>query len=471
METGKILAVLQKYNQKQILEHYRRITPGKKKALIKDISGLDLELTFRVHREFSRQKDSVRTHHDIKTASIIRIPQTRREKELQEEARNLGENLLRKNKVAVLIVAGGQGSRLGYDGPKGLFPISPVKQKPLFRMFAEKVKALANRYRAEIPLLIMTNRENRRTIEIFFKEHRFFRLNPEDLYFFEQEMLPSVTPEGNLILKDETHLFVNPNGHGGSLKALFRSGILKTLLERNVSELFYCQVDNPLVRVADPVFLGYHNMGNAEMSLKVLRRRDGFEKVGIYGTVNGKPSVVEYSDLPPEEMSAVDEEGRLKYWPGSIAIHIFSLTFIRRLNEKGFALPYHRAVKPLLPTYASSTREEENGGGDNQRCPVTAWKFETFVFDALPLAQRVCCVETIREEEFAPVKNRTGEDSPETTRRALSNQYKKWLRAAGVETAPEVLVEISPLYALDQEELVRKVRRKNLRISQDTYLG
>ena len=460
MEPEKILAVLQKYNQKQVLEHYHQLTPGKKKELIKYISGLDLELTFRVHREFSRQKNSAKPHYDITPASIIRIPQTKREKNLQEEARDLGENLLKKNKVAVLIVAGGQGSRLGCDGPKGLFPISPVKQKPLFQIFAEKVKALANRYRAEIPLLIMTNRENRQIIEKFLEEHRFFRLNPKDLYFFEQEMLPSITPEGNLILKDETHLFVNPNGHGGSLKAIFKSGILKTLMERDVTELFYCQADNPLVKVADPVFLGYHNMENAEMSLKVLRRRDGLEKVGIYGTVNGKPAVIEYSDLLPEEISAVDEKGRLKYWPGSIAIHIFSLPFIRRLNERGFALPYHRAVKSAAGL-----------GMDNKLCQMPAWKFETFVFDALPLAQKVCCMETIREEEFAPVKNRTGEDSPESTRKALSNQYKKWLRAAGVEVAPDVLVEISPLYALDQEELAQKLKGRKLPTDKSIYLG
>jgi UDP-N-acetylglucosamine/UDP-N-acetylgalactosamine diphosphorylase len=200
-------------------------------------------------------------------------------------------------------------------------------------------------------------------------------------------------------------------------------------------------------------------MERSEFSTKVVRRRDLEEKVGIYGLVDGKPAVVEYSDFSPEEYRALDEEGRILHWPGNIAVHVISLSFIQRLNLRGYALPYHRAVK-----------EVEVLSPDEKGKKMKGWKFETFVFDAIPFAQNTCCLEVIREEEFAPVKNLKGSDSPEMARAALSNLHRSWLKEAGAELAPEARVEISPLYAMDKKELIEKLRGQRLIIGEDTYI-
>ena len=454
-----IFHLLEKHRQYYIREHYQHLNSEKKNDFLKELQKLNLPLVFTLHDKFSKDKNSTLSFDNIDVAPIITLPGTPQEKTWREEARLLGESLIRKNQVAVLIVAGGQGSRLGIAGPKGRFPVSPVKKKSLFQLFAESVKSLSFRYRATIPLLIMTSEENGEETRQFFEFNNFFGLGGENVYFFEQEMLPTLTPEGHLILRDDTHLLVNPDGHGGSLKALHESGLLESLTRKGYSELFFCQVDNPLVKIADPVFIGYHRMEGSEFSTKVVRRRDLEEKVGIYGLVDGKPAVVEYSDFRPEDYRALNGKGNILHWAGNIAVHMISLSFVQRLNLRGFALPYHRAVKDveaLLP--------------DGKGKKMTGWKFETFVFDSIPFARKTCCLEVIREEEFAPVKNPKGSDSPETARAAMNNLHRSWLKEAGAELAPEAQVEISPLYALDEEELIKKLRGQKPVISGDTYI-
>jgi UDP-N-acetylglucosamine/UDP-N-acetylgalactosamine diphosphorylase len=458
MSPEEIFRLLERYRQQHILDHYQGLNPGKKNDFLRELQELDLTIVFNLYEKFSKEGDSPPISYDICLAPILTIPRTRREMAEREEARLLGERLIRENQVAVLIVAGGQGSRLGFEGPKGKFLISPVKRKSLFQLFGESVKAISLRYQAVIPLLMMTSQENRQETRQFFESNNFFGLDRHTVYFFDQEMLPTITPQGNLILGDDTHLVVNPDGHGGSLKALYQSGLLRHLIAKGFSELFYCQVDNPLVKIADPVFIGTHRMKESEISTKVVRRRDLEERVGIYGTVNGRPAIVEYSDFRPGEYRALDEQGNIRHWAGNIAVHMISLPFVQRLNLHGFALPYHRAVK-----------EVEVLGPDGKGEKIRVWKFETFVFDSIPLARKTCCVEVIREEEFAPVKNQKGSDSPDTARAALSNLHRGWLKEAGVEIAPEAQVEISPLFALDKEELIGKLKGKELRIQEDQY--
>jgi UDP-N-acetylglucosamine/UDP-N-acetylgalactosamine diphosphorylase len=214
------------------------------------------------------------------------------------------------------------------------------------------------------------------------------------------------------------------------------------------------------VKIADPVFLGYHAMARAEVSTKVVRRQSIEEKVGVYLSCNGKDAIIEYSDLSPEYMSALDEVGNILYWAGNTAIHVFSLPFIKRINDHGFALPYHCARK-------NTDRTDRNG----RPVRLDVWKFETFVFDAIPLAERTCCMEVLREEEFAPVKNSEGTDTPETARQAMEHLFRNWIEKAGVKITPGVAVEISPLYALDKAELGNKLKNKNLTIQTDTYFG
>ncbi len=460
MDFQSILDLLTKHGQPHILNHVQGLSSEKQEAFCRNLAMLNLSLAFRLYEEFSPEKNSGTHLPNIEPASIIPIPKTPEEIQHRQEAIRLGESLIRQNQVAVLIVAGGQGTRLGFPAPKGFFSISPVKQKPLFQLFSESIRALSARYRARIPLLVMTSQENREETEAFFESRGFFGLPKSQIQFFCQGMLPTLTPGGKLILRDEISLLANPDGHGGSLKALYESGLAGWLKGQGISEIFYCQVDNPMVKIADPAFFGYHRREGADISTKVVRRQNLEEKVGIYGMVNGRPAIIEYSDFSPEDYRSRDEKGSIRYWAGNIAIHVISLSFVDRLNRQGFALPYHRAVK-----------EVEGLGPTGGNETMAGWKFESFVFDSIPLAQKSCCMEVVREEEFAPVKNQTGIDSPDTARRAMTSLFRRWLENAGVQVAPGVQVEISPLFALDQEELAEKLKGKKIVVGEDTYFG
>jgi len=249
--------------------------------------------------------------------------------------------------------------------------------------------------------------------------------------------------DGKLILKDKTTFFSNPDGHGGCLKALYKTGITERLKVDGKTTIFYCHIDNPLVNVCDPVFLGYHAERNAEFSLKVIEKKDPEENVGIFVNKNGKNAVIEYIDFPDELKKKKDKNGNLVFNAGSIGIHYISIDFIEKLNKIGFPLPYHKAIKKINSIYGE----------------VEGIKFETFIFDAIPFAERVSCVLTDREEEFAPLKNKEGVDSPEEVKKAISNQGKKYLRYAGINVPDEILVEISPLFAIDKEEVKEKIQK------------
>jgi len=462
MQSTAFLDLLTANKQHDIIDYYHNLETDKKNIFLKHLEKLDLQLAFKLHRQFSSNTlyAPVDRNMLLRTASIITVPSNQEEQEKANKARRTGEALLHEGKVAVLIVAGGQGSRLGFEGPKGIYTISPIRQKSLFQLFSEQIKALSNRYVTSIPLIIMTSEENHASTVRFFETNTYFGLNKDEVYFFTQDALPAITPDGKFVLSDNQGLFTNPNGHGGSLKGLYDSGILEVLQDKKYTTLFYCQVDNPLVKIADPIFLGHHTIANADVSTKVVRRRSIEEKVGVYLSCNGKDAIIEYSDMTPENMSAYDEKGDILYWAGNTAIHAFSLPFIQRINEHGFSLPYHCAKKNIDVTLK-----------DGKSSLIDVWKFETFVFDAIPFAERTCCMEVIRKEEFSPVKNKDGSDSPQTARADMINLHRRWLKRAGINTAPETVIEISPLFALDEDEFINRVRTKNITVSSDTYFG
>ncbi|HNT43131.1 MAG TPA: UTP--glucose-1-phosphate uridylyltransferase [Syntrophorhabdaceae bacterium] len=459
MTEQDFLTTLENYGQHHILEHYRALTPHQRGVFLEASRGLDIRLVMKLHRQFDQAECASPVPTGIRPPRVVCVPRTSREQNGALRARSIGESLLQRQKVAVLVVAGGQGSRLGFDGPKGTFPLSPVKRKTLFQLFAEQVRYLSVRFGVTIPFLIMTSTDNHEDTVQFFQANRHFGLAPDSVHFFSQGVLPAVSPDGRLILRDNVHFYTSPNGHGGSLKALSDSGLLAKLIAAGYEDLFYCQVDNPLVRIADPVFLGHHSSEAAQVSTKVVRRRSVDEKVGVYLDVNGRQAVIEYSDLDESHMQALDEKGEILYWAGNTAIHIFSLSFIRDLNTDGFALPYHCARKSA---YVVSS--------DWEPASIDVWKFETFVFDAIPLAERACCMEVAREEEFAPVKNKEGPDSPDTARQALIELHRAWLKKAGVEVPPDAKVEVSPLFAFTPEEAAEKLRTRKVVASPEIYI-
>jgi UDP-N-acetylglucosamine/UDP-N-acetylgalactosamine diphosphorylase len=367
------------------------------------------------------------------------------------EAKAAGEAALRAGRVAAFTVAGGQGTRLGYDGPKGTFLVTPVKQKPLFQVFAEKILAAGRRYGRPLHWFIMTSHANHESTEAFFHEHRCFGLDAARVHFFRQGRMPAVGFDGKILLEAKDALALSPDGHGGSLRALERSGALDLMQREGIDIISYFQVDNPLVRCVDPAFFGWHVLAGSEMTSKMVPKAYAEEKVGHFCTQAGRLVVVEYSDLPMAVQRETDAAGRLRYLAGSIAIHVLDREFVRRMagGAGGVALPFHRADKKIAAIDAAGDPvkpEKANGV-----------KFEMFVFDALPFARNPLVIETRRADDFSPVKNASGLDSPQTCRDDQMRQFARWLRAQGaaVETdatgLPREPVEVSPLFGYDED--------------------
>ncbi len=368
-----------------------------------------------------------------------------------------GERLLAEGKVACFTVAGGQGSRLGYEGPKGCYPAGAISRKPLFQFFAEGILATQRKFGGNVPWLIMTSPQNHEQTVAFFREHRFFGLGESDVMFFPQGTMPSFDLKtGNVLLASPHELTASPDGHGGSLKALYASGSLEKLRERGVDHISYFQVDNPLVKVADPIFLGLHASApdsSGQMSSKMLPKAYAEEKVGLFAEIDGRTQVVEYSDMPMDLQRQTNEDGTLRFLAGNPAIHAFSVDFVEKVNTNPeFELPYHKAVKKIAyfdrATGAIVTPTEPNGV-----------KLERFVFDALPFAEQSIILETSRVQEFAPIKNAEGIDSAQSSAQLQTQRAALWLESVGMriprksDGTIDCTIEISPLTALEADDL------------------
>ena len=350
--------------------------------------------------------------------------------------------------------AGGQGTRLGYDGPKGEFPVTPIKHKPLFEVFAEQLRAWSRDSDKPVAWYIMTSDINDAPTRAFFKQNNFFGCNPADVFFFEQGMMPAFSLDGRLLLAEKDSLALSPDGHGGSLRALDRSGALADMRKRGVEHLSYFQVDNPLVHCIDPLFLGLHDLTGSEMSSKTIPKAHALEKVGNFVMADEVVQVIEYSDLPDELAKQTNPDGSLRFNAGSIAIHALRVSFVERLNHGGqLTLPWHRAEKKVAYV-------DEQGRAVKPDKP-NAVKLEQFVFDAIPLAKNAIVYETDRGEEFSPLKNAEGADSPATCRRDQIRRTARWLREAGVQVPekngePDAVLEISSLFATTAAQLKQR---------------
>jgi UDP-N-acetylglucosamine/UDP-N-acetylgalactosamine diphosphorylase len=418
--------------------------------LLEDLASIDLELVARLvrgeglHQEASGDLAPPETVDASDPAAL--------------ERRTAGEALLREGKVAAFTVAGGQGTRLGWNGPKGTFPATPVTGRPLFRVFAEQILATEQRFGGgPIAWYVMTSPANDAETQSFFRDNNDFGLAAGQVRFLVQGTMPSVDEAGRILLAATDRVALAPDGHGGSIRALHESGALAEMRSRGVEQISYFQVDNPLVRILDPLFLGFHAAdprSSGEMSGKMVPKRNSGEKVGVFCRREGRTGVVEYSDLPADLAESIDGDGRLRFRAGNIAVHAISVAFAERLagGEDGFGLPFHRARKKVPHLDLASASPVD---------PTTpnAIKFETFVFDAMPLAERALVMETSRLEEFAPIKNAEGEDSPASSREAQSERAAAWLETRGVKVArhPDgrvaATIEIQPRTALCAADL------------------
>jgi UDP-N-acetylglucosamine/UDP-N-acetylgalactosamine diphosphorylase len=420
---GALRAHFAEFGQDHVFRHWERLDVAERERLLVQAARIDLGALQRAHAVLSRPPSAENLQLD--PVGIERLPEYGGDSERAAAARLRGEEMLADGRVAPLVVAGGQGTRLGFDAPKGVFPIGPVSDRTLFEIQAQKIRGLRRRYGRALPWCVMTSDATDAATRDFFRKADFFGLPEVDVLFFRQGMVPSMDFEGRLFLAARDRIFENPDGHGGSLTALLSSGVLDELERRGIDTVFYYQVDNPLVRMCDPVYLGFHEGAGAEVSCKVVRKTDPPEKVGIVARANGRIGIVEYTELSDEDRFARDAAGELVYWAGNIAIHLFTTAFARRVaGDAERLLPYHASEKkiPHIDDEGRPVTPEQPNGR----------KLERFVFDALPAAKEVCVVETDRAGEFSPVKNAEGGSSPETARRGLMARYRSWLTAAGV---------------------------------------
>jgi len=443
--------ILSRSNQTHIFQFLDCLPATERQALIDDIARFDLVQLAALHAHHQATCQAPAHQQSLQTVEALRFTPSPASQHERRRMHAIGEDCLRQGRVALFLVAGGQATRLGLQGPKGCYPLTPVRQKSLFQLYAEGIRALQLRYGRPLPWYIMTSEDNNAATKSFFEHNGFFGLEPDRVRFLVQQQIPSLDIDGRLIVGRNGKLFTNPNGHGGSLQALHDSGALADLAAAGIEEIFYFQVDNPLARIADPLFIGAHLEQRADMSTKVVSKTDPHEKVGIIGRIDGRLGCIEYSELSPAEACQRSPDGSLRFSSANIAIHVLNRRFVEKLVcQAAFSLPYHCALKQIECLAVDKGR----------LCPLTiqGLKFEMFIFDALARDERSVTREVSRAEEFAPIKNRDGADSPATARRAMISLHTAWLRgAAPAASLPDDLViEVSPLYACDAESFQQR---------------
>lgn len=439
------------HGQAHLLEHAAHLSAAQAELFRTQVQSIDWALVARLwSQRGSASVDDGLGRRAEPPLRIIRQPKTDADRTAWQAALCVGEQALRAGRVAVIVVAGGQGTRLGTTAPKGVYPIGPVSGASLFQGFFEQLAARQRRYQATIPYAVMTSDATHAETLQFFEQHHWFGLNSADVWPFCQGNMPAVDAEtGRALLAGPGELALSPDGHGGLLAALSRSGLLQKMASRGIDVLCYHQVDNPSSRVADPAFIGWHLQESADISTKVVAKRSAEEKMGVAVSVDGVTQIIEYSDLPAEIAAQTNEDGTLRIWTGSTAMHVFQRPFLERALLDEAALPFHVAHK-LVPYW---TRDQ----GVVTPVKPNACKFERFIFDVMPWSQRALIVEANRAVEFNPVKNQSGADSPETARTALTAMYRDWLQQAGARLAEAVPVEISPLVALEADDIAGRV--------------
>jgi UDP-N-acetylglucosamine/UDP-N-acetylgalactosamine diphosphorylase len=440
--------------QQRLLGLLRDSRTPHRQRLLEQLQSIDLSLLHEVHvRKSSPAVGIDRVAMAKPPSQVVRQPLTPADLQQWEAARSTGASLLQAGRVAVVTVAGGQGTRLGFEQPKGMYPIGPVSQRTLFQIFAEQILARRRRHAAELPWLIMTSDATHSETVAFFQSQCFFGLPESQVRFFRQGSLPALdAATGEILLSGPDEIALSPDGHGGIIGALQRSGLLDWLEHSGIEQIYYHQVDNPTAIIADPALLGLHSAVRSQATTCVVCRTSPAERMGVVVEVSGRAEIIEYSELTPEQSAGVDETGQWIFWAGNTAIHVFERAFLQHLSSAGSRLPLHRARKnvPFLDADGRLQRPTD-------AARPNAIKLEQFIFDALPMAARTLVVEGNRDREFNPVKNSTGTDSVETCRTALRRIAAAWLAEVGHAVPDDAAIEISPLEALDAEELRQRV--------------
>jgi UDP-N-acetylglucosamine/UDP-N-acetylgalactosamine diphosphorylase len=461
----KLAAGLKPFRQEHLLRFWDELDAASREQLARQIEAIDFEQVAELFKGGAQSKDWGALSRRAEPPPAMRLADRKSGgKFSSKDARNRGTEALASGKIGVLLVAGGQGSRLGFDHPKGLFPIGPVSGASLLQIHFEKAIALARRHSVRVPVYMMTSPVTHEEQTGFLEGHDRFGLPAEDLIIFCQGTMPALDAKtGELLLAEKDSVFLSPDGHGGTVAALARSGAIDDMRRRGIEHLFYLQVDNPLTPIGDAEFIGYHLLAQSDLTSMAVAKQMPQDRVGNFAMIDGRMHVIEYIDLPDDVAEKRDQGGGLVFWAGSIAVHMFSVAFLERALTLKNALPFHVAHKkvPYIDEAGRLVEPQE----------PNALKFERFIFDLLPHANNPLVVEYAEAEVFAPLKNAPGaeRDTPEYVQRFMVAQHRGWLEAAGTRVADGVPVEISPLWALDLKGVASRPDRPHT-IESPTYL-
>jgi UDP-N-acetylglucosamine/UDP-N-acetylgalactosamine diphosphorylase len=457
------------HGQEHLLRFSGQLSEDERAGLLEQIETIDFALMNRLIEEWVHQAPPAERFENI--APVPAIPKADPARPDVQKALAAGEEALHAGRVGLLLVAGGQGTRLGFDGPKGAYPIGPVSRKSFFQFHAEKIRNLQRRYGCTLPWYIMVSETNEAATRAFFRDHDFFGLGEPNVAFFKQRMVPCVNDAGNFMLEAPGRLAMNPNGHGGAIPAVIENGIAQDAHNRGIDTLSYFQVDNWAVKVADPVFIGYHVQRNAEMSSKVHQKNQPRESVGVHCICDGEYRTIEYSELDIyPQLLETNADGSLRYFAGNPAIHILSLGFIERMYADYDTFPWHRAHKkiPYVDDSGNLVKPEQPNG----------YKFETFIFDALRFIRHEPVALVIgRAGEYTPIKQFDGSNSVQAAWATNGRYWADWLEAAGrtvprdADGTPTIAIEISPEFALTREEFVERAGELSLPAEGDVAIG
>ena len=410
----EIIKLLKEYNQEHIIELLNKLDENKKEELLEQLKNIDFH-------QIAELYENTKKEIELKENKIESIPYLDKEKLTKNEKDtfdNLGEKVIVSGHYAVVTMAGGQGTRLGHTGPKGTFKLDVYgKGKYLFEILAENLKEANKKYNTIIPWYIMTSRENNDQTQEFLEKNNYFGYDKNSVMLFEQGELPLVDTNGKMLIGKDMKVREASDGNGGVFSSLRKTGMLSDMKERGVKWVFIGGVDNALLKMADVTLLGMAIDKNVQIASKSVVKANPHEKVGAFCKKNGRPSVVEYSEITDEMAEATDENGELLYGESHILCNLFNISAIERMGSQ--PLPYHSAFK-------KATYIDKDGNKVVPDSP-NAFKFEAFLFDAFGEVDDMAILRVKREEEFAPVKNAdsAGVDCPSTARELYNNFYKK----------------------------------------------
>jgi UTP--glucose-1-phosphate uridylyltransferase len=404
--------ILKKTGQEHLLKQYERLTDDKKKQeFLNSILTIDFDAINEIYLNSKKNSDN----EDFTIEPIKFIDKEKIDEKEYIEYEKLGKEIIKNRKLAVVTMAGGQGTRLGHTGPKGTFDLGLGNHKSIFEILCDTLKAENEKYGVSVPWYIMTSDENNAETVEFFEKNNYFGYNKGDIFFFTQSKLPMVDTEGKCLIDEKGNIKEAADGHGGIFKSILKGGALYDMQSRGIEWVFIGGVDNVLVKPVDPVLIGLSIKENVEAAGKSIIKANPHEKVGIFCKKDGRPSVIEYSEISDELAEERLENGELKYAESHILCNLFSLSAINKISS--IDLPYHVAFK--------KAKYIDNDGKLVISDKPNAYKFESFLFDAFEKLDDLVVLRVKRENEFAPVKNAEGEDSPETARKLYIEFYNK----------------------------------------------